>query len=93
MGLAIVLSFWAVVGTVVASIGTAPLRCAAALLTRGVMNGRRTVIIAASLFLFICLGWGGAVFVFQAVINEALLLRDLGLGDTWHAHFRIATRS
>jgi hypothetical protein len=57
------------------------------------MNGRRTAIIAASLFLFICLGWGGAVFVFQAVINEALLLRDLGLGDTWHAHFRIATRS
>jgi hypothetical protein len=25
------------------------------------------------------------VFVFQAVVNETLLHRDLGLGDTWHA--------
>lgn len=85
MGLGIVLLFWAVVGTVVASIGAATLGCAAALLTRGVMNGRHTVITAASLFPFICLGWGGAVFVFQAVVNEGLLHRDLGLGDTWHA--------
>src|SRR3984957_9441487 len=85
MGLGIVLLFWAVLGTVVASIGAATLGCAATLLTRGVMNGRRTVITAASLFPFICLGWGGAVFVFQAVVNEGLLHRDLGLGDTWHA--------
>ena len=25
------------------------------------------------------------MFVFQAVVNEGLLHRDLGLGDTWHA--------
>jgi hypothetical protein len=38
-----------------------------------------------SLFPFVCSGWSGAVFVFQAVVNEGLLHRDLGLGDTWHA--------
>jgi energy-coupling factor transporter transmembrane protein EcfT len=85
MGLGIVLLFWVVVGTVVAAIGAATLGCAAALLTRGVTNGRRKVIIAASLFPFVCLSWGGAIFVLQAVVNEALLHRDLGLGDTWHA--------
>jgi hypothetical protein len=31
------------------------------------------------------LGWGAGVFVFSAVVNEGLLHRDLGLGDTWHA--------
>jgi len=85
MGVGFVLLFWAVVGTVVAAIGAATLGCATALLTRGVTNGRRKVIIAASLFPFVCLGWGGAMFVFQAVVNEGILHRDLGLGDTWHA--------
>ena len=77
--------FWAVAGIVVAGIGAAALGCAAAMLTRGVTNGRRKLIVAASLFPFVCLGWGGAVFVFQAVVNEGLLHRDLGMGDTWHA--------
>jgi energy-coupling factor transporter transmembrane protein EcfT len=85
MGVGIVLLFWALVGTVFAAIGAATLGCATALLTRGVTNGRRKVVIAASLFPFVCLGWGGAMFVFQAVVNEGLLHRDLGLGDTWHA--------
>jgi hypothetical protein len=85
MGIGIVLMFWAVAGIVVAGLGAATLGCAAAMLTRGVTNGRRKVIVAASLFPFVCLGWGGAVFVFQAVVNEGLLDRDLGMGDTWHA--------
>ena len=85
MGLGFVLMFWAAAGTVVASLGAATFGCAAALLTRGVANGRRKVIIAASLFPFECLIWAGVVFVFQAVINEGLLHRDVGLGDTWHA--------
>jgi hypothetical protein len=85
MGIGIVLMFWAVAGILVAGIGAATLGCAAALLTRGVTNGRRKVIVAASLFPFVCLGWGGAVFVFQALVNEGLLHRDLGMGDTWHA--------
>ena len=85
MGLGFVLLFWAVAGTVAAAAGAATLGITAELLTRGVANGRRKVIIAACLFPFVCLGWGGAVFVFQAAVNEALLHRDLGLGDTWHA--------
>jgi hypothetical protein len=85
MGLGFVLLFWAVGGAVVAAIGAATLGCATALLTRGVANGRRKVIIAASLFPIVCLGWGGVMFVFQAIVNEGLFHRDLGLGDTWHA--------
>jgi hypothetical protein len=85
MGLGIVLLFWAVVGTVVAGIAAVTFGCATALLTRGVTSGRRKAIIAGSMFPLVCLGWGGAIFVFQAVVNEGLLHRDLGLGDTWHA--------
>src|SRR5580692_4116032 len=85
MGLGFVLLFWAIGGAVVAAIGAATLGCATALLTRGVTSGRRKVIIVGSLFPFVCLGWGGAMFVFQAVVNEGLLHRDVGLGDTWHA--------
>jgi hypothetical protein len=85
MGLGFVLLLWAVVGTVVAAGGAATLGSATALLTRGVASGRRKIIIAASLFPIVCLGWGGVMFVFQAVVNEGLLHRDLGLGDTWHA--------
>jgi hypothetical protein len=85
MGIGIVLLFCAVVGTVFAAIGAVTLGWITALLTRRVTNGRRRVIVAASLFPFVCLGWGGAVFVFQAAVNEELLHRDLGMGDTWHA--------
>jgi len=85
MGLGIVLLLWLVVGTVLTAIGAAILAGTTALLTRGITNGRRKVIIAAALLPFVCLCWAGVVFVFQAVINEGLLHRDLGLGDTWHA--------
>src|ERR1700729_409672 len=85
MGIGIVLLFWAVAGTVVAALGAVTLGWITALLTRRVANNRCKVIIAASLFPLVCLGWGGAIFVFQAVVNEGLLHRDLGLGDTWHA--------
>jgi hypothetical protein len=85
MGIGIVLLFWAVVGTVVAAIGAVTLGGITALLTRRVARNRRKVIVAASLFPLVCLGWGGGMFVFQAVVNEGLLHRDLGLGDTWHA--------
>jgi hypothetical protein len=85
MGLGIVLLLWLVVGTVLTAIGAAILAGTTGLLTRGITNGRRKVIIAAALLPFVCLCWAGVVFVFQAVINEGLLHRDLGLGDTWHA--------
>jgi hypothetical protein len=85
MGPVFVLMFWAVVGTVGAAFGAAALGCATALFTRGVPKGRRRIIIAAILLPFVCLVWAGVIFVFQAVVNEALLHRDMGIGDTWHA--------
>lgn len=85
MGLGIVLIFWAVVGAVVASVAALTLAGTTSLLTRQVPAGRRKAIFAAAIFPFICLGWGAGVFVFQAVVNEFVLDRDLGIGDTWHA--------
>jgi hypothetical protein len=85
MGIVFVLALWAVAGTVVAAIGAAVLGGVAAMFTRRVTSGRRRAVIAASVFPFVCLGWGGVVFVFQAVVNEVFLHRDLGMGDTWHA--------
>jgi len=38
---------------------------------------------AATLLPFLCLGWGGGVFIFQWLINAAVLHRDPGLGDLW----------
>lgn len=85
MGLAFVLIFWAIVGSILAVIGAGVYGGAAAFFTRGVKEGRRKVIVAAALLPFLCLGWGACVFVFQAVVNETLLHRDLGIGDTWHS--------
>src|SRR5262249_52939879 len=83
MRVGIVLLLWAVVGIVVAGAGMVVLGGAAALLTRGVVKGRRRAIVAACLFPLLCLAWGGAVFVGQAIINESVLHRDAGIGDTW----------
>jgi hypothetical protein len=85
MGLGIVLVFWVVVGIVLASIAALALAGATTLLTRRVPARRRRTILAAAVFPFICFGWGACVFAFQAVVNEVLLDRDLGIGDTWHA--------
>lgn len=74
-----------VIGLVVAGVGSALYGCAATFFTRGVTKGRRRVVVAAFLLPVLCLGWGAAVFVVQAVVNEGLLHRDLGIGDTWHA--------
>ncbi len=74
----------AVVGTVFATVGAMLFAGTTTLLTRRVPVGRRRAIFAAAIFPFICLGWGACVFVFQAVVNELLLDRDLGIGDTWH---------
>lgn len=84
MGIGIVLLFWAVVGTILAGIGMLVLGGATAFFTRRVVKGRRTAIVAAGLFPFACLAWAGALFVFQAFVNEAILHRDPGLGDSWH---------
>jgi hypothetical protein len=83
MSIGLVLLIWGVVGVVLAAIGALVLGCMAAYLTRGIQKGRKSLILTASLFPLICLGWAAAVFAFQAVINETVLHGDAGLGDTW----------
>jgi hypothetical protein len=82
MGLGIVLIFWAVTGIIFAGIGSAVAIGLTIFWTKGVDGGRRRIIIAAGIFPFLCLGWTGAVFIFQAIVNEFILHRDLGLGDS-----------
>lgn len=81
MGIGFALVIWAFVGTALAAIGAVVLGSAAAYLTRGAGRGRDKLVKAARLFPFICLGWGAAVFIFQAVVNETVLHRDAGVGD------------
>jgi hypothetical protein len=85
MGLGVVLLLYAIVGMIVASVGSAVLGLLTAFFTKGAAGARRSVIIAACVFPFACLAWAGGVFVFQAVVNEGLLHRDLGLGDVSNA--------
>ena len=85
MGIGFVLLIWAVVGTILAFIGALVLASATWLFTRGAARGRRMAIIAAGLFPFACLAWGGSMFFIQAVVNEGLLHRDPGAGDAWHS--------
>ena len=85
MGLVFVLFLWAGVGCALAAAGSATLGLITYLLTRRLHLGRRRAIIAAVLLPPGCLAWAGVVFVFQAAVNEGLLHRDLGAGDTWHA--------
>ena len=85
MGLGIVLLFWAVIGTILAVGGIIIFGGVTAFCTRGAAKGRRSAITMACLFPIACLAWAGALFVFQAIVNEGLLHRDLGIGDTWHA--------
>jgi hypothetical protein len=85
MGLFVVLIFWAIVGIVLGSIGAGILALITAFVTCGVAQGRRKLIITAALLPFACLAWTGIIFVAQAVVNEGMMHRDLGLGDGWHA--------
>jgi len=65
MGLPVVILFWAVAGTLFAAMGAIVLRGVTTLLTRTVTKGRRAVVLAATVFPFVCLGWVAEVFVFQ----------------------------
>jgi hypothetical protein len=83
MGIGFVLLFWVVLGGILSVGGAAVLRKAAESLTHGVVNGRRRAILTASAFPFVCFGWAVLIFIFQAVVNEGWLHRDVGIGDTW----------
>lgn len=84
MGIAFVLLFWAIGGTIFSTLVALVFGGATASLTRGVTNGRRRAIFLAGLFPFACLVWAAVIFIFQAFVNEGLLHRDPGIGDAWH---------
>jgi hypothetical protein len=83
MGIGFVLLLWAAVGIVLAGAGSLLFGLSAAYLTRGTGSGRKRLILTASLFPIAYLGWVGAIFLLQAIVNESFLQRDAGLGDTW----------
>jgi hypothetical protein len=83
MGIGIVLLMLAIVGVVAAGIAAAILAGVTALLTRRAGRERRRAILFAALLPFASLAWAGAVFVFQATINDAVFGRDPGLGDAF----------
>ncbi len=92
MGIAFVLVAWGIIGSVLAGIGSLILRWVVAYFTRGANNSRRGLLRAVTLFPFACLAWAGTVFVSQAVVNVALLHRDIGLGDGFDCRYRMAMR-
>jgi hypothetical protein len=84
MGIGVVLFVWAVFGFTLATIASFVLRRATAFLTgKAALGPRERVIRIAAWFPFLCLCWGGAVFVFQAYVNDTVFRRDSGLGDLW----------
>jgi hypothetical protein len=83
VGTTAVLFVGALVGAILAGIGTLVLGGTTTFLTRGVRDGRRKVILAASLFPFACLAWAAVVLSLQGAVNEGLLNRDPGFGDMW----------
>jgi hypothetical protein len=84
MGIGFVLLIWAVIGLVLACVGAVCLAGLSAYFTRGAQHGRKRLIVGAAAFPLACLGWIAVMFAFQALVNEGLLHRDPGLGDTWH---------
>jgi hypothetical protein len=83
MGIGMVLIAWVVVGTILVALAAVVLGTTTTFVTKGIRQ-RGKVILAASVFPFVCLGWAGLVFVFQAIVNEEILHRDPGAGDAWH---------
>ncbi|HXN56655.1 MAG TPA: hypothetical protein VN874_10335 [Myxococcales bacterium] len=67
-----------------APIAMVTVRVAVTFLTRKTTKDPSRVVLAATLFPLLCLCWGGAVFVFQAIVNEVVFHRDPGIGDGWY---------
>jgi len=86
MGLIFVLGFWAIAGSILASLAAVGTRIFALAITRQIPRNpvKRRLIRAATILPIACLLWAACVFVFQAVINSVYLNRDVGTGDTWN---------
>ncbi len=70
-------------GAVMVCVGVPLLGGAAYFLTAGVKNGRRKVVITASLLPVVCVVWGASVLWVEGSINQNWLNRDAGYGDMW----------
>jgi hypothetical protein len=84
MGIGCVILVWLLAGMVMATIGAFILAFATRRLTKDAIGARKRTIVIAFIFPFFCFVWTGAVFAFQAYINESFLDRDAGIGDSWH---------
>jgi len=83
MGILFVLIFYTIALLVAATVGAVVLGIVCYWLTRSAKDGRRRAVVASVLFPFACVAFAGAWFVAYAVINNAVLHRDPGLGDSW----------
>ena len=82
MGLLFALVFCGVAGVFLAGFGSLCMWRAAELLTRGSGEPAKGIVRAAILFPFACLMWAGTIFVIQGIVNETMLHRDFGIGDS-----------
>jgi hypothetical protein len=75
---------WAIVGTMAAGLIAIVLGTSTYFATRRVHHTRRTALVLAVIaFPFLGLGWAATIFAFQALVNETILHRDPGIGDSW----------
>ncbi len=82
MGIGVVLIFYFIVLTVIASLGAVGLAALTYFLIRQSEHWRRAVL-AAALFPFVCEAFAGGWFIAYAFINYEVFNRDPMLGDTW----------
>jgi len=83
MGIGFILFGGGVIGLIVATIASAVLQHKVDALNGLNSYSRGSLRSTVSLFPFGCLAWAAVVFLFQAVVNEQLLGRDPGLGDSF----------
>ena len=83
MGIGLAIVDWVLKGTILATaLAILAGLIAANLVPRG-RAGRTRLILWTCVYPFACSAWLLGVFVFQAYVNEALLYRDAGIGETW----------
>jgi hypothetical protein len=82
MGIGLVLVTFVVAGSACASF-TAVVLGSATAFTLPTVPGRRRAIIAVCAFPFACFLWSLGIFLLQAYVNEMILYRDPGVGDSW----------
>ena len=83
MGIGLAIVDWVLKGTVLATACAILAGLTAANLVPRGRVGRTRLILWTCVYPFACSAWLLGVFVFQAYVNEALLYRDAGIGETW----------